>query len=396
MIQPITIVKSANLSEVIVGDIIEYKIVVTNTTGVDLNEVIVKDLLTPDLNFVDGSVKIDGMGVLGSIITGINLEGMLTTKVKEITFEALVIGKSGVTIDNESTVVFKYTEGIVEKTEDEISNTVTIFVEIAELKISKLASVEEAQLNDIIEYRITVENIGTIELLNIIIKDTLSEAVELVEGSVKLNNVVINTEFTEVGINIGSLLPTEVAFLDYQVKVVAGTCSGYIENEACAIYNYRMENDGTGIKETECVFNKICVVISSFKQTGLSKLITLPMAKPNIEEIDDVVVEINVDNSYVVETMRSDSNEGQMLSGYKLVIHGKLKMSIEYTALLPTQPMHSAHCEVPFSSFLILPPDYIKGSYVEVSTELENMDVDLINLRSAMVNIIFLIIAKIN
>ncbi|MGL4992223.1 MAG: SPOCS domain-containing protein [Sarcina sp.] len=398
MLNPLQVVKSSNLDEVIVGDVIEYSIKITNSTGSVLNKVIVKDLLSPDLDFIDGSIKINQMSINGDILAGIDIGPMALNKVIDVVFKAKVISKSGATIDNKSTVVYTYIEGIVEKTDDVVSNTVSISVEIAELKIEKVATTANVELNDIIDYRIILTNVGTIELLNIIVTDELSPAVELVEGSVKVNGVPVNANAEELenGLNVGSIAVGEDLFVDYKVKVIAGTCSGYIENEACAKYNYQMKNQGTGTKTTECVSVSTCVSISAFKQLGLSKSITLPLAKPNIEEIDDVVVEVIIDNTYVVKTLKSNSNEGQDLSGFKLIVHGRLKMSIEYTALLSTQPMHSAHCEVPFSSFIILPPDYVEGSYVEVLAEIESTDVDLIDLRSAMVNIMFLIIAKIN
>ena len=393
------LIKSSNLAEIVVGEILTYKLVFKNTTEYILNSVVVKDLLSPDLDFVEGSVKVSGMSIPNAdILTGVQIGPVGIDSIVNVFFDALVISKSGDTIDNQSTAVYKYTdlEDGLTKIGDVDSNLHQVLVEIANLDIEKHANTDEVQLNDIVEYQIILRNTGTIELFDIKVKDLLSPAIELVPGSVFVDGVLVNTANIEQGLNVGNIPVGSQIIIDYKAKVVSGTCSGYIDNEAYASYCYKLPNSATDKKETEVVVVSICVVISSFKQQGLSKSITLPLAKPDIEEIDDVVVEVIIDDSYVVETMVSSSNEGQNLSGFKLVIHGRLKMSIEYTALLPTQPIHSAHCEVPFSSFLILPPDYVQGSYVEVSTELENMEVDLIDCRSAMVNVIFLIIAKIS
>ena len=45
--------------------------------------------------------------------------------------------------------------------------------------------------------------------------------------------------------------------------------------------------------------------------------------------------------------------EGTLLTGRKLIIEGVLNQKVVYTALLPTQPVHSAHYSVPFSAFMI-------------------------------------------
>ncbi|MGL4990548.1 MAG: hypothetical protein ACRC57_05165 [Sarcina sp.] len=393
------IVKLANLSEVIVGDIITYELQFTNDTGFLLNSVVIKDLLNPDLNFIEGSVKFGALSLpTANILKGVDLGTVGLNSVVNLFFQVKVINKSGVTLDNQSTVVYKYIDPIdkLEKINDDKSNVLKILVDTAELKIKKVSSVQEVKLNDIIDYKITLRNEGTIDLLNIVLKDLISSATQLVENSVYVNGILVNTENIEIGLNVGSVSVGNEIVVDYKVKVVSGTCSGYIDNEAYAIYNYEQSNLATGTKETDRVTVSISVVISSFKQQGLSKLVSLPLEKPDIEEVDDVTVDISIIDSYIVKTMISESYEGQNLSGYKLMIHGRLKMSIEYTALIRTQKMYSQSCEVPFSSFLILPPDYIDGSYVEVSTELENVEVDLLDTRNAMVNAIFLIIAKIS
>ncbi|MGL4760949.1 MAG: SPOCS domain-containing protein [Sarcina sp.] len=394
-----TLIKTSNLSEIVVDEVLTYEITFTNTTGYILDSVVVKDLLSPNLDFIEGSVKINGMSLPDAdILAGVQIGPVGVDTSISIFFDALVVSKSGETIDNQSTAVYKYTDpadGLVKIGEIE-SNLYQVVVEIAQLDIEKKANTDEVQLNDIIDYQIVLRNTGTTDLFDVIVKDLLSPALELVPNSVYVNGVLVNTGSKEKGLNVGGIPAGGQVIIDYKAKVISGTCSGYIENEAWATYCYKLPNSATNKKKTQIAVVSICVTISSFKQQALSKSITLPLAKPNIEEIDDVVVEVLVDDSYVVETMVSESHEGQNLSGFKLIIHGRLKMSIEYTALLPTQPMHSAHCEVPFSSFLILPPDYVQGSYVEVSTELENMEVDLIDCRSAMVNVIFLIIAKIS
>lgn len=45
--------------------------------------------------------------------------------------------------------------------------------------------------------------------------------------------------------------------------------------------------------------------------------------------------------------------EGTLLTGRKLIVEGVINQKVVYTALLPTQPVHSAHYSIPFSAFMI-------------------------------------------
>lgn len=392
-----TLTKTSNVDQAIVGDIILYTINVDNDVlGVVMDSAIVKDLLIPDLDFVEGSVEIGGFPKpTANILTGVEIGPVGVGSDVDLTFKAKIVSKSGVNVSNQATVVYTYVDPAddLTKVETELTNTNDILVEVAELKVVKEADKEEVSLNDVITYRVTIENTGTIETTNIIFTDMLPHNVELIEDSVKVDGDIVNDPDLKTGINIGELDDGEVAVIDYSVRVISGSCSGYIVNCAIATYNYVLPNNATGVKQSNKGETKVKVNITAFKQLTIDKYFPIPCQKPDIEEVDDVVVDIMIDDSYVVNTVQKTSNEGQQLSGYKLIIHGHLEMSIEYTALLPDQPMHSAHCRTPFSTFIILPMDY-QGGEVDVSTILEDVDIDMISCRGVDVGIVFLVIAQ--
>lgn len=47
------------------------------------------------------------------------------------------------------------------------------------------------------------------------------------------------------------------------------------------------------------------------------------------------------------------NEEGTILTGRKLIVEGTICQKVVYTALLPTQPVHSAHYCIPFSAYII-------------------------------------------
>lgn len=392
----LTLIKTANVLEAIVGDILTYTISINNTSTFLLDTVTAKDLLSPDLDFVEGSVEIDGFPIPeASILTGVEVGTVGVGSIVNVTFKAKIVSKTGTNVSNQATVVYTYTDPTdnLIKIETEKTNVCDVLVEKADLELVKVADKIEASLNDVIKYRATITNTGTIETTNIILKDILPENVQLIEDSVKVNGVLVNDPDFKKGINIGKLLAGGVAIVDYNVKVVSGSCSGYIVNCAIATFNYVLPNTVTARKESNKAESKVKITITSFKQLTIDKYFPVPCQKPDIEEVDDVVVEIKIDDSYIVKTAQQVSNERQQLSGYKLIVHGHIDISIEYTALLPDQPMHSAHCSMPFSTFIILPMDY-DGGEVDVTAILEDVDIDMISRRGVDVGIVFLVIAQ--
>lgn len=105
-----------------------------------------------------------------------------------------------------------------------------------------------------------------------------------------------------------------------------------------------------------------------WKQMHITESLQIPEQKPDVEQINSVDISVQIQRSQVIKTPRSydDSGltpeerpnlEGRLLSGRKLIIEGQLCQKIGYTALEASQPLHSAHFFVPFSSFIIVPEE---------------------------------------
>lgn len=59
------------------------------------------------------------------------------------------------------------------------------------------------------------------------------------------------------------------------------------------------------------------------------------------------------------------NSEGVCLSGRKIIVEGTLKQKVIYTANVATQSVHSAHFDIPFSTFIIPYAKFENSSYVE-------------------------------
>ena len=95
-----------------------------------------------------------------------------------------------------------------------------------------------------------------------------------------------------------------------------------------------------------------------FTQFAIPETLTIPKAKPDMEQLLSVAVEPVIVSTKLIKTPLAISNEGQYLSGYKLIVELKLREKIKYVADEPTQTVHAAHFEDTFKSiFIILPSE---------------------------------------
>ncbi|MGL4772521.1 MAG: hypothetical protein ACRC2K_03055 [Clostridium sp.] len=94
-----------------------------------------------------------------------------------------------------------------------------------------------------------------------------------------------------------------------------------------------------------------------FKEEEILEILTIPCQKPDIENILSVIVSAEVENIRVIDTEVGKSNEGQNLTGKKLVVELRLKEKVTYVADECTQSVHAAHYENLKSFFVIIPND---------------------------------------
>lgn len=113
---------------------------------------------------------------------------------------------------------------------------------------------------------------------------------------------------------------------------------------------------------------EVISVTPYWRQMHISESMQIPAQKPDVEQINSVDVSVSILRAKVIKTPRSYDDtgaapaaqpnlEGRLLSGRKLIIEGQLCQKVVYTALEASQPLHSAHFYVPFSSFIVVPEE---------------------------------------
>lgn len=131
-----------------------------------------------------------------------------------------------------------------------------------------------------------------------------------------------------------------------------------------------------------------------FKQLYIEDTYCLPHAKPDIEQIVRVSGEIEIKSKKVIKTPRGVSLEGQTLTGWKLVIEGVIKLMIQYVADEAEQPVHGAHVYIPFSTYIVLPENFIQGTPTTVTGYIEDIFSQQVGSRCIFNNITLLLTAE--
>jgi hypothetical protein len=137
------------------------------------------------------------------------------------------------------------------------------------------------------------------------------------------------------------------------------------------------------------------VNVINFKQFSVQEDLEIPKQKPDIESIICVSVQANITSTTLIRTPQATSNEGQILTGFKLVVQGVLRQQVEYVADEPTQTVHSAHFDMPFCTFIVLPADFQDGSSIDVQAYIEDIYVTQIDKRHLFKNVTVLINANV-
>ncbi|MGL4453706.1 MAG: SPOCS domain-containing protein [Sarcina sp.] len=388
--------KSTNISVATIGDIINYKLVVKNIGQIDVFDVVVEDLLDFNISFVKESLKIEGLNLVNeSILTGINVGDLAKNEAITITFDAKVISETKKYIENIAKGSYKF---IIESNgqkgiETFQSNCNKVLIEKYELLINKSVDKDKAYLGDILVYTIQIFNTGEVDIFNMLLKDNLPINIEMVEGSFTINGKVNNSILLNEGILLGGLKPNGIIVVTYKGRVNAGSKSGYSINEAFVQYNCKLSDGSFKSDKTKIASVKTEIGIASFKQMSINKEFRVPDCKMDIKEIEEVFVDIDFFDSYIVKVNENISYERQILTENKLIVHGYMRVSVKYTGLCESSSVHFVEWIIPFSNFIMLPNSYVEGTEIEITEDIESIEHDLMCKKCVTVGVNCLLIA---
>lgn len=141
------------------------------------------------------------------------------------------------------------------------------------------------------------------------------------------------------------------------------------------------------INPEEPTSNETVTTQTIFKQFSIEEDVPIHVQKPEAEEIFDSKTNLIITSTRLVQTPKGTSSEGQILTGWKMVVEGILVQTVVYIANDPAQSLHAARLDSPFSTYLILPEGYKLCQPIQVEGYIENACVKLTDSRCIFKNI---------
>ncbi|MGL5416310.1 MAG: hypothetical protein ACRDAU_11670 [Clostridium sp.] len=400
----LSLVLSGDKEYAVEGDVIKITILVENYGSEILGDfeegtIKVLSILPTQLQFLVGTVKINGVEKKNdSIASGINIGKLLNGEKKDIEFKLKVIGNEVQSIKLNTVATFGYKVLNEKYFNIEESNFYNLNIEVIKLAITKRYSENRISLYDEIECQVELFNIGSLDIIGIMYKDDIGEILDLIENSFVVDNREVNSVKLENGIYIGDLKIREKKIISYKLKVISTKLKSVIGSSTELEYSYFLPNNILGNKKyklNEEESGIFYINISNFKQINFENYLNIPERNHKIKDINKIEANLEISNSYVIKTIKEKSFEGQTLSGYKLIVNGRINETIEYTALNEDEGVHSENFSYPFGTYIILSHEYEIGRKIELDSEIENINYTLINEKCFYQNILVLISAKI-
>lgn len=133
---------------------------------------------------------------------------------------------------------------------------------------------------------------------------------------------------------------------------------------------------------------------NTFKQFQIQKNLCIPSEKPDIEEIIYANIYTKTCESYTISSPKSISQEGQILTGNKLIVYGEILLKIQYTAYRFDQSIHASEFKIPFSNYIVMDKHYNADLESYISPYIEDVFIRQVSKRNFYTNIMLLLDAK--
>ncbi|MGL4736618.1 MAG: hypothetical protein ACRCW2_04095 [Cellulosilyticaceae bacterium] len=127
-----------------------------------------------------------------------------------------------------------------------------------------------------------------------------------------------------------------------------------------------------------------------FKEETVMEILKLSDNMVNIERIIDIMVDPIVTNVEIIATEQGTSSEGQVLTGYKLLVEVTLREKVLYVGCIPTQPVQGAHFDITKVLYIVPPSkigdtticDLVAAGRIKVNPYIEKVHARILDCRT--------------
>lgn len=281
------------------------------------------------------------------------------------------------------------------RTETSESAPCKLLIEKVNVSLKKNSSSDDVSIGSVISYNVEIENKSSVRVTDFRFRDELPQYLDFDPNSFSINGVALRAVNIRSGVMIRYINPRSRVNISYKVTVRSVPSSCRIANTAYGEFNYKILKDSpveTG--RTNMAKTEIRVPLPSFKQITLDSAFKLPPDKPNIIEVENVRVNVEVANSYVSKNPSTICNDDGPMTGYKLIVNGFIKCDVEYTAEGQNYGVYSASFRKPFTTYIMLASNVERSRDIDVRAFAEDVSYNVVNSREIRVNTIFMVDGK--
>lgn len=211
-------VRTGSMDIVMDGSVVNQTLTLTNKSEYEITNIFVKDTITGDASYRDGSVYVDGTSYIGyNPVNGFTLPVSIKAG-NSATVTYTIVVNADATNDITTTSQVTYSAGEA-KNIVENSNTLKISIAKQEMSLTlendKSAVVSGSKLT----YQNIITNLGNVRNIAINFKDDLPDMVEFVTGSVKVDGEVRSTADPVSGFVVGNIDPGQSIKVTFDVLV---------------------------------------------------------------------------------------------------------------------------------------------------------------------------------
>ncbi|MGL4877015.1 SPOCS domain-containing protein [Paraclostridium dentum] len=377
--------KSANQSYVFITNNIQfltYTIIINNISNGLASDVILTDIIPYGACFQTNTFSVNGEIIEDADPNiGVNIGNINANSSVVITFDVIIDPVNPPSeLQNYASISYLDCSNTLEQVTI-ITNAVRTPIISVCVEVLKSVNKCSVQLNDILNYRLIVKNNSTVTLNNAVLYDSIPQELTVLPGSVYVNGVKTRVVDFSQGLPLGDIPPYKIIIVLFQAIVDCLPCFTSIDNQAYLLFDYsfQVDNDfysSNGNASSNVVSTKAGP--ESFKQIILDSTLKLPCKNKGDIEIVDTFLEVEITRQEIIETIKGKSCEGEILTGSKLVVDGTLHERIEYIELCSDQSVHVAEYNIPFNTFIVLPPNCDIYNDVIVESTIENFDVKVL------------------
>lgn len=239
-----------------IGNTLTYTSQITNFGNVDMTNTNFTDNVPVGTTFVAGSVSIDGINyaaydpnvgfALGTLTPNQTVTVVFNANVTSVPVGGVCHNTSDVSYD------YKIDPTMPSIMANALSNTVTTYIKVGQLAITKAANRQEAKVTDVISYSFILNNLGNTPLSTMVFQDAIQVESSFNTGTVTINGTSYPSYNPNTGFSLDNMQPEEMVTIGFDVTVNSiPQPDGKLYNTATTTYNYYIDPNAAPISGSQ-------------------------------------------------------------------------------------------------------------------------------------------------